>query len=323
MAQAPDNFPYNQQGEYLRSVTNTVVAGDCIQVMNKLPAESAQLVFADPPFNLDKKYGVYRDNLPFDQYMEWTREWLEAATRILKPDGSLLLYNIPKMLAFTTPILNDLLEFRHWIAWNSGGKPLGRTLQPAHYGILFYTKDKKSKFFDVRAPHKECRKCQAYLKDYGGKEYMRHPFGYQISDVWDDIHRVRHASKRIDRHPCQLPVHLIERAILMTTDVGDMVVDPFCGGGSGAVAAKQMGRSYVGVEIDPYYQKKAQEKIDKAQAVTIGEAHVSIHLGKIVSIRDYDLEEAFNAEYVAEYVNTAKANPARTAKRNGAVSALL
>ncbi len=306
---------------YIESVINSVVVGDCIKVMNELPPESAQLVFADPPFNLGKKYGVYRDNLPFERYMEWTREWLKAAVRILKPDGSLMLYNIPKMLSYTVPILNELLEFRHWIAWNSGGKPLGRTLQPAHYGILFYTKSKKSKFFDVRAPHKKCRKCGSYLKDYGGKEHMRHSFGYQISDVWDDIHRVRHASKRINGHPCQLPVHLIERAILMTTDVDDLVVDPFCGGGSGVVAAKQMGRQYIGIEIDPYYQSRAQEKAEEAQAVLLGDVYVSQHLGKVISIRDCDIND-YDTQNRVKYGKTHQDHLRGIAARDVAVPAL-
>ena len=266
--------------------------GDCVDLMRSLPAESAQLVFADPPFNLNKKYGKYRDNLPFEKYLSWTREWIAAAVDLLKPDGTLMLYNIPKLLTYSAPILNELCEFRHWIAWNSGGKPLGRTMQPAHYGILYYMKTERGKFYDVRAPHKQCRKCQAYVKDYGGKEYMRHPFGTQISDVWDDIHRVRHASKRISDHPCQLPVHLIERLILMTTDENDIVVDPFCGGGSAAVAARQMGRRYIGAELDPVYQKQAQQKHDDARPAKIGNAYVSLHLGKIVSLRDRDVQEA-------------------------------
>ncbi len=270
---------------------NSVVHADCIETMNSLPEQSAQLVFADPPFNLNKNYNSYKDNLPLDEYLSWTREWIEASLRILKDDGSLLIYNIPRLLIHTTSILNELAVFRHWIAWNSTGKPLGKTLQPAHYGILFYTKTKNNKFFDVRAPHKECRKCKAFLKDYGGKEHLRHPFGYQISDVWDDIHRIRHASKRINDHPCQLPVHLIERAILMTTDPGDLVVDPFCGGGSGAVAAKQLGREFIGAEIDQYYQETSQDKLNIAEPTKFGDVFVSFHLRKIVSIRDCDIQE--------------------------------
>lgn len=262
---------------------------DCVELMRSMPDESVGMVFADPPFNLNKKYASYKDNIPFAQYMAWTGEWLEEACRILKPDGSLFVYNIPKLLTYTAAMLNDLAEFRHWIAWNSNGQPLGKTMQPAHYGILFYTKTRASKFYDVRAPHKVCRVCDAYLKDYGGKERLRHKFGYQVSDVWDDIHRVRHRSKRIDSHPCQLPIHLIERLILMTTDEGDVVFDPFSGGGSAAVAARQMGRRYIGADIDAGYCAATNARLNAAEPVKRGDAYVSVHLGKIVSMRDVDI----------------------------------
>ena len=195
--------PVQSHGGELDHLLDKVHNTDCIELMRSMPAGSMSMIFADPPFNLNKKYSSYKDNLPFNEYMEWTEEWLTEACRILKPDGSIFVYNIPRLLTYTSAILNELAEFRHWIAWNSNGQPLGKTLQPAHYGILFYTKDRNSKFYDVRAPHKTCRICEAYLKDYGGKEHLRHEFGYQVSDVWDDIHRVRHRSKRIDSHPCQ------------------------------------------------------------------------------------------------------------------------
>ncbi len=264
---------------------------DCLELMQSMPEDSVNMIFADPPFNLNKKYSSYKDNLPFGEYMKWTAEWLSEACRILRPDGSIFVYNIPKLLTYTSGILNNLAEFRHWIAWNSNGQPLGKTLQPAHYGILFYTKTRKSKFYDVRAPHKTCRICDSYLKDYGGKEYLRHEFGYQISDVWDDIHRIRHRSKRIDSHPCQLPVHLIERMILMTTDENDIVFDPFCGGGSAAIAAKQMGRRYIGADIDKGYCDATQERQMRAKPIKANGAYVSIHLKKIVSMRDVDFRK--------------------------------
>ena len=263
---------------------------DCVELMRSIEAESINMVFADPPFNLKKKYSSYKDNLPFEEYMEWTEQWLTEACRILKPDGSLFVYNIPRLLTHTAAILNEQAEFRHWIAWNSNGQPLGKSLQPAHYGILYYTKNRQSKFYDVRAPHKTCRVCGEYLKDYGGKAHLRHKFGYQISDVWDDIHRVRHASKRLSSHPCQLPVHLIERLVLMTTDENDIVLDPFCGGGSAAVATKQMGRRYIGTEIDAGYCEIANQKLEEAEETKFQNVFASFHLKKIVSIRDIDVD---------------------------------
>jgi len=275
--------------ERVSALTGAVHNVDCLQLMRSMPDESVAMVFADPPFNLNKKYLSYRDNLPFAEYIDWTAEWLREACRILRSDGSIFVYNIPKLLTHTAAILNNLAEFKHWIAWNSNGQPLGKTLQPAHYGILFYAKSKRGKFYDVRAPHKKCRSCQTYLKDYGGKEHLRHQFGYQISDVWDDIHRIRHNRRRIEKHPCQLPAHLIERMALMTTDAGDIVFDPFAGSGPAAVAAKQLGRRYIGAEIDPEYCAAANEKYASAQPVKHNGAYVSIYLDKTVSVRDVDL----------------------------------
>ena len=271
-------------------LTGKVHNRDCIELMRSIRTGSVQMVFADPPFNLNKKYKTYEDNLEFSEYLEWTKRWLTECCRVVKNDGSVFVYNIPKLLVYTAPLLNEHLEFRHWISWNSNGQPLGKTLQPAHYGILFYTKTRQNKFYDVRAPHEKCRKCDSYTKDYGGKAYLRHPFGYQLSDVWNDIHRVRHNSKRISGHPCQLPVHLIERMILMSTDKNDIVLDPFSGGGSAAVAAKQLNRRYIGCDLDPEYVKAANAKYQEAQVVVgLNGEYVSKHLGKVVSMRDVDL----------------------------------
>lgn len=86
-----------------------------------------------------------------------------------------------------------------------------------------------------------------------------HPFGPLVSDIWSDIHRIRH-NKHRDPHPCQLPVHLLERLILMSTDEGDVVLDPFIGTGTTAVAAARLGRNVIGIDIDPKYVEITQKK---------------------------------------------------------------
>lgn len=274
-----------------RVAEGKVSCGDCLEILERIPANSVQCVFADPPFNLGKKYNSYKDKLPVETYFDWTEQWIKGAMRVLKEDGSLFIYNIPRMLIRTSQIAQDYAYFRHWISWNSPGRPLGKSLIPSHYGILYYTKSERgSKFFDVRAPHKSCRKCHEFLKDYGGKEHLRHPFGYLIGDVWDDIHRVRHSQKRIKGHPCQLPPHLIERLLLISTDPSDLVVDLFAGGGSAGVAAKNLGRRYIGCEKDAGYADMANEHIQRAQPQKQGDAFVSKHLGKLVSVRNVDLE---------------------------------
>lgn len=277
----------------LNKIDRGVVShADCIKVMESIPDESVQCVFADPPFNLNKKYNSYKDNMLENDYFLWTEEWISEAFRVLAADGSLFVYNIPKRLTKTANICDKYGFFRHWISWQSLGKPLGKSLLPTHYGILYYTKQERGfKFYNVRTPHKKCRKCNQYLKDYGGKQHLRHKFGYLVGDVWDDIHRVRHSQKRIENHPCQLPPHLIERLLLMATDPGDLCLDLFAGGGSAGVAAKQVGRDYIGCELDEKYVILANNKISDANPQIAGSAYVSNHLGKIISIRDCDINQ--------------------------------
>jgi len=212
--------------------------------------------------------------------------------RVTKPKGSILVHNIPKWLTYFASILNTKADFKHWISWDAPTAPMGKTLQPSHYGILFYAKNQKElKFYEVRYPHKRERKTGYLLKDYGGKKALLHPFGPLVSDVWTDIHRIKH-NKRRDTHPCQLPIHLLERLILMTTDEDDIVLDPFMGTGTTAVAAKRLGRKYIGIDIDEKYVNITKDKLsNESSRSEIDGVWVSFYLDGIVTIRDKDWKD--------------------------------
>jgi len=240
---------------------NKILQGNCLELFKCIPDNSVDMTFADPPFNLQKKYTSYNDNLEFQQYLDWCEKWIFEMVRVTKPTGSIFLHNIPKWLIFYATYLNKFAHFKHWISWDAATAPMGKSLQPAHYGILFYTKNTKgAKIYELRHPHKRDRK-QGYLwKDYGRKKDLLHPFGPLISDVWTDIHRIKHSGKR-DLHPCQLPIHLMDRLILLITDEDDVVLDPFSGTGTTAIAAKRLGRKYIGFELDEKYVEISQKKI--------------------------------------------------------------
>ncbi len=266
---------------------NKIILGDSLEIMKQIPDNSVDMSFADPPFNLKKKYNSYYDEKEVKEYLEWCKKWLYEMVRITKPTGSIFVHNIPKWLIYFGSYLNEIAIFRHWIAWDAMSTPLGKTLLPNHYGILYYVKSKEFKFYDIRMLHKRCRNCHYVLQDYGGKKDQMHPFGPLVSDVWTDIHRIRH-KKRRDEHPCQLPVHLLERLILMTTDEGDIVFDPFIGTGTTAIAAKKLGRKYIGIDIDPKYVKITEEKLEGVSSSYINGVFVSEFLERIITIRDKD-----------------------------------
>lgn len=278
---------------------NQIVLGDCLEIMRKIPKDSIDVTFCDPPYNLKKSYEYYEDDKEIRDYLSWCKEWLKEMVRITKSTGSIFVINIPKWLTYFASYLNEMAYFKHWIAWDAMGAPLGKTLLPNHYGILWYVKSRNFKFYDIRCPHTRCRVCNELLADYGGKKDLIHPFGTLVSDVWTDIHRIRHNIRR-DEHPCQLPVPLLERLILMVTDENDIVLDPMVGTGTACVAAKKLGRRYIGIDIDPKYVEIAKKNVEKTESTLINGVYVSVFLGKVVTVRDKDYDK------IAPFLRTQK-----------------
>jgi len=275
----------------IKKYLNKIIQGDCLSLLKQLPDNCVDMTFADPPFNLKKCYNSYKDSLKLQEYLNWCEKWITEMVRITKPTGSIFLHNIPKWLTYYTAFLNKQADFKHWISWDAPTAPMGKSLQPGHYGILFYAKDAKQlKFYEIRYPHKRTRKENILSKDYGGKKSMLHPFGPLVSDVWTDIHRVKHNKYR-DEHPCQLPIHLLERIILMSTDENDIVLDPFNGTGTTTLAAKRLGRQYIGFELDEDYVTITKEKLDLEKSNSkLGKCWVSFFLNEVVTLRNIDWE---------------------------------
>jgi len=287
----------------ITNYTDKIFQGDCLELFQVIPDNSVDMTFADPPFNLKKNYTTYKDSLEFQEYLEWCEKWIFEMVRITKPTGSIFLHNIPKWLTFYATYLNKFANFKHWISWDAPTSPMGKSLQPAHYGILFYTKKAKgTKIYELRYPHKRDRKQGFLLKDYGGKKDLLHPYGPLVSDVWTDIHRIKHNTKR-DIHPCQLPIHLLDRLILLTTDENDVILDPFMGTGTTAISAKRLGRKYIGFEIDPEYVEISKQKLILTNPnFRIGDKQnyfwVSVYLNEIITIRNNDWKNLSQYFYV-------------------------
>ncbi len=276
-----------------------------METFKKIPDNSVDMTFADPPFNLKKSYRSYKDRLEFQEYLNWSEKWISEMVRVTKPTGSIFVHNIPKWLTYYATFLNEFAHFKHWISWDAPTAPMGKSLQPANYGILFYGKEEKgTKINELRYPHKRDRKQGYLLKDYGGKKDKLHPFGPLISDVWTDIHRIKHNKKR-DPHPCQLPIHLLDRLILLSTDENDIVLDPFSGTGTTAISAKRLGRKYIGLELDPDYVRISQEKLDYVEPnYKLGDSYVSFYLKDIVTIRNKDWEQLIEYFDIPEPMKT-------------------
>ena len=236
---------------YYRTSLGQLYNGDCIQVMKSIQDDSVDLVFADPPFNLAKTYdeGI-DDDLSTSKYLSWCYEWLSECIRILKPGGSLFVYNIPKWATYYSEYLNKRLTFRSWIALDMKfSLPLSGRLNPAHYALLYYVKGQKPNVFNnPRIPIQTCRHCGGEIKDYGGYKNKMNPSGVNVSDVWLDIYPVRHKNTK-NRTYNELPVKMLDRIISMSTNPGDVVFDPFGGSGTTYAVAEILERRWIGSEL--------------------------------------------------------------------------
>jgi site-specific DNA-methyltransferase (adenine-specific) len=228
--------------------------GDCLDAMASLPSDSVDLVFADPPFNLDKLYpSDIDDNLRTEHYLQWCEQWLAECVRLLKDGGSLFLWNLPKWNTYLSAYLNRHLNFRHWIAVDMKySLPLPSKLYPSHYSLLYYVKGPRPTTFHAdRLPMEVCPECCADLKDYGGYKDKMNPLGVNLCDVWDDIPPVRHAKYKKRKEANELSIKLLDRVLEMSTNQGDCVFDPFGGSGTTYAVAELKKRRWIGVEIGP------------------------------------------------------------------------
>lgn len=225
--------------------------GDCLSVMKGIPDESVDLIFADPPFNLNKVYesGI-NDYVSEQEYIQWTEKWVLECLRILSPGGAIFIYNLPYWNTYTANILNKYANFRHWISISMKGLvPVANKLQPEHYSLLYYIKGERPKRFNKqRIPMQTCRHCGGEIRDYGGKKKSLDPSGLSISDIFTDINPVRH-KKYKNRDANELPVKLLHRVISLASNEGDIVFDPFGGSGTTYIVAEYLKRKWIGIEI--------------------------------------------------------------------------
>jgi len=228
--------------------------GDCISLLNKMESESVDLVFADPPFNLDKFYASkMNDNLRADEYLEWCKEWALECARVLKYGGSLFIWNLPKWNLVIGNYLSHFLTFRHLIAVDIKYRlPIAGRLYPSHYSLLYFCKGEKPKTFHPdRLPMEVCPECVTDLKDYGGYKDRMNPKGINLTDVWYDIPPVRHAKYKKRKEANELSIKLLDRVLEMASNDGDVVFDPFGGSGTTYVMAELKRRKWVGIELGP------------------------------------------------------------------------
>ena len=273
---------------------NRILAGDCIEVMNALPENSVDLIFADPPYNLQLKGDLHRpDNSKVDAvdddwdqfdsfraYDEFTTDWLKAARRILKPNGAIWVigsyHNIFRVGAALQNqgywILNDVV----WRKSNPMPNFRGKRFTNAHETMIWASKSEGAKYtFNYEA-----------LKALNEGVQMRSDWVLPICTGHERL-KDENGDKA---HPTQKPESLLHRVLVGSTNPGDVILDPFFGTGTTGAVAKMLGRNFIGIEREEAYRKVAEKRISKvrkfdseALAVTTGKrAEPRVPFGQLV-----------------------------------------
>src|SRR6185312_702620 len=242
-----------------------VIEGDCVARMNALPELSADLIFADPPYNLQLRGDLHRPDQSkvdavddhwdqfdsFADYDRFTREWLKAARHVLKDSGSIWVigsyHNIFRVGAILQDlgfwILNDVV----WRKTNPMPNFRGRRFTNAHETLIWATKNPKQQYtFNYEA-----------MKALNDELQMRSDWHLPICAGHE---RIKGADGQ-KAHSTQKPESLLHRVIVSSTKPGDLVIDPFFGSGTTGAVAKRLGRHFIGLERDRIYTKVARDRI--------------------------------------------------------------
>ena len=260
--------------------TDRLILGDCIQTLNSLDAGWADLAIADPPYNIGYKYDVYVDRLEDDEYLEWTRAWILATVRSLKPDGTFWIAIGDEYAAEVKRVAESCgLHMRNWVIWYyTFGVHCTTKFTRSHTHLLYFVKDPKRFTFnadEIRVPSAR----QLVYNDKRANSVGRVPDNTWVlrpQDIGDGGFLPDHDTMYVPRiagtfkeraqfHGCQLPEQLLGRIVRACSDPEEIVIDPFSGTGSTLVTAKKLGRHWLGVELSEDYGQFSCDRLDEVR----------------------------------------------------------
>ena len=251
--------------------------GDCVDFLKTIPDESIQLIITSPPYNLGKEYESIVD---IDNYVSQQETVIDECIRVLQPSGSICWQVgnyvndgeiIPLDILLYSCFKTNGMHLRNRIIWHFGhGLHCSNRFSGRYETINWFTKSNDYTFNldSVRVPQKYPNK--RHFNGAKKGQLSGNPKGKNPSDVWEgftdvwDIPNVKSNHIEKTSHPCQFPVSLVKRLILSLSDENDIVLDPFMGVGSTAVAAVLTGRKSAGSEITPEYYEKALDRVESA-----------------------------------------------------------
>lgn len=249
--------------------------GNSIDWLKSLKSESIDLIFADPPYNIKK---ADWDNFESqEEYIKWSMIWIEQASRVLKPNGSLYVCGFSEILADLKHPASKYFKSCRWIIWHYKNKAnLGNDWGRSHESILHFRKSKEFmlNIDEIRIPYGEHTlkyptHPQAETSQYGNGKNSNHiwepnPLGAKPKDVLE-IPTTCNGMHEKTPHPTQKPEELLRKIILASSNVGDVILDPFCGSGTTPVCSEQLQRKWLACDLSAEYLEWAVNRIETVE----------------------------------------------------------
>lgn len=253
-------------------IENKIINQDLFDVIDKLPGNFVDLLFIDPPYNLDKNFSInsksknYFKALKPEEYKEWFESWFTRLLKILKPNASIYICSDWRSTYLIQDVAQKYLKVQNRITWErEKGRGAKSNWKNCSEDILFCTVSDNFVFNADKVKLK--RKVIAPYRDENGnpKDWKD---GFRLtypSNLWTDISVPFWSMPENTDHPTQKPEKLLAKIILASSNEGDFVFDPFLGSGTTAVVAKKLNRKFSGVEIDEYYCCIAEKRLKLAE----------------------------------------------------------
>jgi len=252
----------------LHAALNQVFMGDAFNVLPLLPVQSVDLLIVDPPYNLNKTFG---DNgfkhMCDDDYYAFTEKWITAVKPLLKPAATVYVCSDWKSSLVIGSVLQSHFCVQNRITWQrEKGRGVARNWKNSMEDIWFATVSPKAFTFNVDAVKMRRKVIAPYRVDGKPKDWEETKDGNFRdtfpSNFWDDISIPYWSMPENTDHPTQKPEKLIAKLILASSNLADVILDPFLGSGTTAVVAKKLGRDYVGIEMEREYCALAQKRLE-------------------------------------------------------------
>ena len=252
----------------MNSHIDQVFNEDALSGLDRIPDASVDLILTDPPYGLGKDYGNDSDKQASAQYLDWTERWVDLALRKLKPNGSLYIFLTWRYSPEIFVMLKQRMIMLNEIIWDRRVPSMGgsvRSFTSVHDTIGFFAKA-KGHYFDldaVRIPYDAETKKARSRSIFVGAKWLE--LGYNPKDVWSVSRLHKEDPERAD-HPTQKPLEIIERMVRASCPPGGLILDPFMGSGTTAIAARRCGRHFVGFELNQDYCKIIQSRLASPEA---------------------------------------------------------